>query len=171
MMGRILAIDPSGRGTGIADGCPGQDPFLETVVFATDPDRDGPVEIFGRASSYFLRRLQQTKPELIAIEQPLMLHNPMIVCGLYAIIIGQARAHGVRVLTVTVRTWRKFFLGRGTLPGAQAKAEALRVCKALRWKPPDHNSAEAAGIWLYACSQRAPKLAQQPEPLFTGVIR
>lgn len=164
--GVILAIDPSGRGTGIAEGKPGDKPILETAIFAND-DMDGPTEIFGRAAAYFTRRLTLTSAHVLAIETPLVVHNALIVVGIYGIIVGLARAHGMFVMPVTINTWRKFALGSGRLDGQTAKREAMKLCKQLKWQAVDHNSAEAACIFLWASSQRAPKIAQRPEPLFT----
>lgn len=167
-LGTILAIDPSGKGTGIAEGVPGGTPQLLTLRFHTD-ELDRPVEVFGRAASWLMYRFdRQPLPAVMAIEHPLVVHNPMIVCGLYALFTGMARAHGVRVLPVTIAEWRKFFLGRGKLDGPTAKREAMRICQALKWEAKDHNAAESAGIWLYACSLIAPKGVQRVEPLFTG---
>lgn len=45
-----------------------------------------------------------------------------------------------------IGSWRKHFLGRGNLPKALAKQEAIRVCEAFGWDTFDHNAAEACGI-------------------------
>jgi hypothetical protein len=167
MSGCILAIDPSGAGTGIAQGLPGQIPVLTTQKFATD-ETDTPVIIFGRAVWWFEHRLASHPFDVLAIEQPLVVHNPMIICGLYAIFTGMARAHHVRVMPVTIAVWRKYFLGHGNLPGREAKRRAMRLCKALKWNPEGHDSAEAGGIWLWACGQTSPSVTQRHEPLFAG---
>jgi hypothetical protein len=165
--GTILAIDPSGRGTGIAEGVPGSTPRLQTLRFATD-ELDGPVEIFGHAAAWFSQYLESHTLSVLAIEIPLMVHNPMIVAGLYAIFTGMARARGVRVMPVTIAEWRRYFLGRGRLDGATAKREAVRICRSLKWEAEDHNAAEAAGVWLWCCAQLSPSVAHRIEPLFTG---
>lgn len=167
MSGLILAIDPSGAGTGAALGLPGQIPTLSTHKFAHD-ETDTPVIIFGRATLWINRCLDGDRPVALAIEQPLVVHNPMIVCGLYAIFVGAARARGIRVMPVTIAVWRKYFLGHGNLDGRTAKARAQRLCKGLKWNAPDHNSAEAAGVWMWACGQLSPAIVQRHEPLFVG---
>lgn len=171
--GTILAIDPSSRGCGFAEGVPGFIPLLQTVKFHTD-ETDTEIEIFGRAADYLEKRLADQSPAVIAIERPLVVakgyhHDPTITLGLFGIFTGLAKARGIRVIPVSIVAWRAFFLGRGRgkLAGSTAKAEAIRICRALKWNPPDHNAAEAAGIFLYACSIVAPN-ATRPEPLFTG---
>jgi hypothetical protein len=170
---RILAIDPSSSGTGLADGCSGETPKLESVRFKRD-ELDTVEQVFGRASSYFSDRLQNSPPDLVAIERPLVIargyhHDPTLMIGIYAVITGLARARCIRVLPVAIAQWRKHFLGHGRLDTRAAKQQALSVCRALGWKAETHDCAEAAGIWLYACSTIAPMRAHRAEPLFTGV--
>lgn len=166
-VGTILAIDPSGRGTGVAEGVPGATPRLQTLRFA-DGDLDSPVEVFGHAAAWFSHYLTDHKPSVLAIEQPLVVHNPMIVCGLFAIFTGMARAHRIRVMPVTIQEWRKYFLGRGRIDGPTAKREAMRICRALGWGEANltHDMAEAAGIFAWASAVLAPARAQRIEPLF-----
>jgi hypothetical protein len=86
--------------------------------------------------------------------------------GLNDVFAAATRARGTPLIYVQVNVWRKFFLGSGNMRGADAKRAALEQCRRLKWLAPDHNAAEAAGIWLYACGQLAPKFAQRSEPLF-----
>lgn len=168
---RILAVDPAGRGVcGLALGDCGGAPELSSVRFFQD-ETDDHVMVFGRAADFFQRRLEEWRPNVVAIEQPLLLPNksPGALHGIFAIAAGQARVRGIAVLPVAVQSWRKHFLGAGKLDGDVAKRRALLICKGLGWKPQNVDEAESAGVWAYACAKAAPMLAQQCGPLFSGV--
>jgi hypothetical protein len=66
---------------------------------------------------------------------------------------GIARSRGLYVRHVTVSSWRKGVLGNGRMKGPVAKARMVELCKRLKWPSIDHNSSEAAGIWLWACGE------------------
>lgn len=170
----ILGVDAATR-TGLALGRPGERPDICTLNFRRDRT-DGPTDIFGRAITVMATRFRDRCPDLMAIEEPLpgfRSHNfdaTRIALGLYGIFTGIAKAKGVRVLPAPIGSWRKFFLGRGNLKGDKAKAECVRLCRQLGWEVPndDHNAAEAAGIFAWACAIEAPKVCVRPEPLFVA---
>jgi hypothetical protein len=163
----IMAIDPAARGCGIAHGAPGTTPQLRTVNFARDDTDTGPI-IFRRALEFFNDEfVKPGRPRVLAIEAPLPKFNPMILFGLYAVITATALHWHVRLLPVSVQSWRKHFLGSAKLDKEHAKAAAVRVCKQLKWDAPDHNAAEAAGIWDWACG-RERVASIHAGPLFRG---
>lgn len=171
---QILALDPATR-TGIAFGEPGRAPDICTVNFRRSRN-DDVEDIFGRAVAFAATRFRDRRPDVLAIEAPLPggksknASATVIALGLYGIFTGIARAKGVRVLPAPIGSWRKFFLGRGNLKGPAAKAECVALCRRLGWEVPgdDHNAAEAAGIWAWACAIETPRAAPRVEPLFAG---
>lgn len=157
-MTAILALDPSHL-TGVAYGVPGGTPILSVWKLRDDPD-DEPEEVFRRAATLLWRRLVLDPPVLMAIEVPVPPHmakgktqhkTSALMLGLYGLYVGIARARGVKVIPAPIRTWRKCAIGAGNLPGEQAKALMVKRCRQLGWEAPDHNAAEAGGIWLWAC--------------------
>jgi hypothetical protein len=158
--------------TGIALGHPGATPLLSTVNLARD--LDDPCDVFARALNWW--RTLGHVPDLLVIEAPVPpskawgetnFKTTHISLGLNAIFTGLATQQKIPVLSAPIAAWRKFFLGRGNMKGADAKLACVRLCRTLHWLAPDHNAAEAAGIWLWGCSQVAPKNVQRVEPLFT----
>lgn len=163
MPGAILALDPATL-TGVADGVPGGTPMLSVVRLRDDAD-DPPEELFRRAATWLWTRIATDPPALLAIERPVPPHQAkgftqakttVISMGLHGLYIGIARARGIKVVTAPISTWRKAVLGKGNLKGEQAKYLMMMRCKHLGWSAPDHNAAEAAGIWLWACGQFNP---------------
>ncbi len=170
----ILAIDPATR-TGLAEGAPGSVPRLTIKNFRGDPT-DAPEDIFQRVTFFFASRLRdEPLPTHVFIEAPVppsgivgaTNHNTtLITIGIYAIVVGIVRCKHIPIHRAPIGSWRKYFLGKGNLSGAEAKRRAAEVCRLLAWDAPDHNAAEAAGIWAWGCAQIAPELAPRIEPLF-----
>jgi hypothetical protein len=175
--GVVLALD-QGRKTGFALGEPGACPVLNTITLSREFDI--PADVFPRAVRWFDKIFVNAKPRPVAVivEQPIPPSNmwgatnfaaTTILLGLFAIFVGTARAHNVRVVEAPVRTWRKYFLGNGDLKREEAKLAASRLCRKLEWDAVDDNAAEAAGIWAWGCTQVAPsKIKRRVEPLFAG---
>jgi hypothetical protein len=166
----IVGVDPATL-TGLCWGRVGETPRLESRKFRVSP-LDKVEDLFGRAASFWGDMLARVEPDIAAIEAPVRVlvtsneDTTTLTRGLYAIFAGLARARSIRVLPAQISTWRKYFLGHGRLAGAVAKRECLRRCTLMGWTAPDHNAAEAAGIWLWACAMEHPQLAKRPEPLF-----
>lgn len=161
--GTILAIDQNTK-SGIAEGVPGSSPRLETINFRRDVT-DTPEDLYEAALFYFANRFRTDPPGLVAVERVVPPSaaqgntnhaTTLITLGIYAIIVGVVRCKSIPLRIVAVQSWRKSFLGNGRLPGDIAKREAVKLCQRLGWDAPDHNAAEAAGIWHHACAQAAP---------------
>lgn len=168
----IIALDPATT-TGLCEGRVGERPTLLTQRFRFGDDQDE--DLYGAATAFFATFLKTRKPDLVCIEAPIQAawgktnaQTTSITRGLYAIFTGIARAKGITVMRADIGTWRKFALGRGNMPGRQAKQASLRLCSQLGWRAETHDAAEAACIWIWACSRLAPKLAQRFEPLFVA---
>jgi len=166
--GAILALDAATR-TGVCEGAPGETPVLETVNFG----KGGPEapDLFGRAIVWITRRINDAASAerpicLIVIEGLVPQYDKTIQCGLWACLTGVAAVKQIPVIEAPIRTWRAFVLGSGKLNKLTAKARAINLTTQLGWDPKTHDAAEAGCIWLWGCSQVAPKLTHRFEPLF-----
>lgn len=175
--GVVLGLDPSMSATGFALGKP-KDRAPEIGVVKFSREHDPWPDFFGRVFRWYDIVLATHKPALVAIEMPMPTQarqgetNERAIAasyGMHAIFVGVAKAWKIEVLEVSVRTWRRYFLGMGNLPGERAKIAAMRLCRQLQWITEDHNGAEAAGIWSWGCAQVQPQNMRRVEPLFTGV--
>lgn len=161
--GPILAIDQNTK-SGIAEGLPGSAPRLETINFRRD-ETDTVEDLYEAALFYFAERFRADPPGLVAIERVVPPSaaqgntnhaTTLITLGIYAIVIGVVRCKSIPLRIIAVQSWRKSFLGNGKLKGDVAKREAVKLCSRLGWSAPDHNAAEAAGIWNHICALEAP---------------
>jgi Holliday junction resolvasome RuvABC endonuclease subunit len=96
-------------------------------------------------------------PSIVAIEAPLTIINStygarpaFVLMSLYGAAAGAAHSAGARVVDGHIGTWRKAFLGKGNLPGKEAKRLAMERCEKLGWKVENHDEADAAGLWAWA---------------------
>lgn len=156
LRGSVLAIDLA-KQTGTAEGRPGDVPRLQSLWFG-NAGNDHHV-FFGNLTAWMAAKLRDNPPDLIAIEEPVApsaafghtSHDTtMMTIGGFAIILGIIVCKQIPFETVRIATWRKHFIGRGNCPTKLAKQMALERCRLLGWDAPDHNAAEAAGIWDYA---------------------
>jgi hypothetical protein len=169
---RILALDLASR-TGIATGVAHETPVLSFVDFSRPGDSDA--DVFARAARWMGDWLQDHRPDIVVIEAPVPKYDKSLQQGIRGIVLGLAAIQGLRIIEVEVQTWRKYALGFGNYPGKVAKARCVELCQRLGWTLPiggkrtglpDHNSAEAAGIWLWACARVDPKNVIRHEPIF-----
>lgn len=128
------------------------------------PAGDTHAEIFRGFRLWFFRFLTERKIDRAAIEAPLIttltrkkpdgseepmtnLSTFLVLYGLRAIALETSlRVLGSPALEVNQATWRKAFLKNGRAK----KADAVALCKHLRWKVPNADAAEACGVawWL-----------------------
>jgi hypothetical protein len=153
---RILALDVATR-MGVAEGLPGETPQLYSIDFSR-PKGDT-VDIFAAATRWARKTFETLPPRKAYLEGLVPKYDKTVQCGLWAIIAGAAHVNGVPIEVVPVQTWRAFVLGNGKLPRREAKTRAIQICAQLGWRVRNDDEAEAACIWLYACSLQAPKLA------------
>lgn len=165
MSGEVLALDPATK-TGVAFGAPGERPQLWTENFGgEDTAWEG---VYANATFWLADFLRTRSPALFIIEQPVPPSavrgvtnhaTTMITIGLYGVFTGLVGCKKIRLTPVRIGMWRKHFLGVGNLKTEEAKRAALRRCRQLGWEAPDHNAAEAGGIWEWGCAQlRQPSL-------------
>jgi hypothetical protein len=174
--GAILALDVATH-TGVCDGVAGCTPRLSTINWR-HAKTDDVTAIYSRAVGWMATRLKDDPPALVVIERPVPPsaawgntnhQTTLITIGLFGVFCGIAACKGIEVLEAPISSWRKFALGSGKLKGSIAKQRAVELCQHLGWPAEDHNAAESAGIWLWACATRAPHLVHRPEPLFARV--
>ena len=165
-MPRILALDVATR-MGVAEGEPGLFPVLTTVKLGREGDDHA--DIFARAALWITRRMLDDPPDWVVSETPVGKFNSRLLMGLRGVMLGLVHAHRVKITEVPVATWRLYALGSGHLKKDVAKARAVALCARLGWgEGIDHNAAEAAGMWLWACAKVAPREVPRHEPLFIG---
>ena len=157
MQTRLLALDPASI-TGVADGYIGGTPTLTVWKLREDAD-DEAADIFRRAARLLWLRISLEKPDVMAIEMPVPPHSAkgytqyattLISIGLFGLFTGIAGAARIKVVPAHIATWRKAVHGKGNLKGPDAKRRMVGLCRQLKWEAPDHNAAEAAGIWMWA---------------------
>lgn len=186
--GVILALDAATH-TGVCEGAPGETPKLEVVNFGSRKHFFGAhdhFDIWGGVQMWMERRIEENADtraiELVVIEGLVPQYTPersspwaaaatgdkTLQAGIYATFGAVARNKRIPVLSAPIQSWRAFVFGDGKLKKPDAKARAKLLTRKLGWNPQDDNAAEAGCIWLWACSQVAPKKAHRFEPLFLG---
>jgi len=169
----ILALDLATT-TGFARGAPGSMPVCGFIDFA--PHGASENAVFGNAltwlSGYLLVHPRPTSIILEAMLPPEALKGATSratrdrLAGLHGIVRSVAHCRGVyEISTVSVQSVRQHFCGNRL-----AKKDAvLERCRILGWDvKANHNAADAAATWHFACSLIDPKLALQVTPLFYG---
>jgi hypothetical protein len=166
MADTILALDIATK-TGICEGALGSTPNIFSIDFrGQSQQRDPTIEdVFANAVKWANRTFGTFPPKLLVAEGLVPKYDKTIQCGLWAIITGIATVNKVPVREAPIQTWRAFVLGNGKLSKREAKTRAIAVCAQLGWKVRNDDEAEAACIWLHACSIEAPRLAPRL-PLF-----
>lgn len=171
--GPFLALDIASR-CGVAEGLPGERPRLFSVDFKKSAD-DEMEDICSRGVLWIAERLKVDHPALVIVEAPIPAaamngntnaNTTALAFGLLGAIAGCIRCKGIPVRRANIQRVRKHFIGRGNLPGDEAKRRVAQQCRALGWDAPNHDAADAAAVWSWACSQFAPAKAQRVEPLF-----
>lgn len=155
--GKILALDVATK-TGVAEGRPGEVPRLQTIDFR-GKKKDDLTALYGFATRWMAEKMRNDPPDLVVIEQPVPPSSAwghtnhdttLITIGLFGILCGIVHCKRIRLEIAPIATWRKHFLGKGNYPGQIAKKLAIERCQLLLWDAPDHNAAEAAGIFDWA---------------------
>lgn len=155
----VLALDIA-TNMGCAVGRSGSVPKAWSVNIGKAPDD----RRFSRLLQITAALLEEHKPDLVAIEAPVggSIKSDYLV-GLAACARGVCYNRGVRAEMCAISSVRKHFLGKHLtakhFPGkTQAaakmaiKMQVVQRCGLLRWNVEDHDAADAAGIWSYACA-------------------
>lgn len=174
---RVVALDIATR-TGIAVGDVGADPSAWSVDLGAGKSEDAR---FAKLLATVDKLIRAEAPDLVAIEAPIGgPHASALLIGFVAIARGVCAARGVPVKAITSASVRKHFLGHvPTVRGQSAKNKAaakkaikeqvMARCKLLGWDMPDHDAADAAACWDYACALESPAAALRSAPLLGRV--
>lgn len=161
---RVLSLDIATR-CGVAFGEAGAAPRAWSVDLgkgASDPAR------FAKSIGVARWACQKFEPDLVAVEAPVGgVKTSHLLVGMWACVLGECHRNGVSVVKADISSVRRHFLGKHLttkhfphLSAAHAKAEIKRSvmnrCRALGWDVEDHDAADAAAIWDYACATHHP---------------
>ena len=155
----VLALDVA-TNMGIAVGKSGGAPRAWSVNLGKAPDD----RRFSRLLQVVSALLEEHKPDLVAIEAPIGggMKSDYLV-GLAACARGVCFNRGVRAEVCAISSVRKHFLGKHLttkhFPGKTAAAAKLAIktqviarCGLLGWQVEDHDAADAAAIFDFACA-------------------
>lgn len=171
----VLALDVA-TNMGIAVGKSGGAPRAWSADLGKAPDE----RRFSRLLQVTAQLIADHKPDLVAIEAPIGggMKSDYLV-GLAACARGVCFNRGVRAEVCAISSVRKHFLGKHLttkhFPGkTQAaakmaiKTQVIARCGLLGWSVEDHDAADAAAIWDYACATYAGALSAPLGGLFHG---
>lgn len=175
-VGSILGLDFSKKSTGIAFGRPGERPVLSTVSFAKWEGAS-----LDEAASAIIRWLPELlgtyRPDMVVLEAALPPAasrdetSARLALGADFMIRGACHIRRVRFATVHRGTWTAFYLGKGNLKSAEAKARSLAVARGVGLEPRNADEADAAGIWFWACAEFAGHQVDEILPLIAAAQR
>lgn len=158
---KILALDVATR-MGCAFGRPSSAPATWTVGFDELREHDAR---FSKAIRFMQEMHKQLAPDLVAVEAAVGGRDAnAYLIGLVAVLRGAACNLGMRTVQYQIGSIRKHFLGRHftkadfphlseTAATKMIKGKVLQRCRALGWQISDHDQADAASLWDYACAQ------------------
>lgn len=180
--GVIIALDISGRATGVCAGCPGEKPRFETHRLFKEYDsyweagargvklisdlihepRTIGGELYGEGGAFKAGLVRVAWEGTVPHVPGRGSHATLIIgnatggiCGFAATKLGWDNVRPFDVSTV-----RAAFLGagKGRLPSEQAKREVMRACQQMGWEPSNFDEADAGAVWWIACRTWAPEL-------------
>lgn len=113
---------------------------------------------FLRFSTLIERLIFIKKPEVIAIERPIVrgYASTYWLCGVCAITEMEAASKKISVVKFGPTTIKKFVTGSGRA----TKEDMMKAIKKLKFKPEVHDEADAIGLHLYTQSQLTFKLEE-----------
>jgi hypothetical protein len=174
---KILALDVATK-MGAAFGRPSSSPVTWTVGFDDLREHDAR---FSKAIRFMQEMHKQLAPDLVAVEAAVGGRDAnAYLIGLVAVLRGAACNLGMRTVQYQIGSIRKHFLGRHftkadfphlseTAATKMIKGKVLQRCRALGWQINDHDQADAASLWSYACAiESRQHVAIDTGPLFDG---
>ena len=149
---RILALDISKTGTGVAIG-EATEPPRSFVASFTGATRG---HVGANYAKWLRDLLRVEKPAMVVFEAPLMRAAAKGSAESMRLLIGLAfqtevmcAIRGIAAHECHVASWRKHFLGHGY--PHDPKQAALNMCGLLGWDTGgSHDRAEACGVWTWA---------------------
>lgn len=175
----IMALDIA-TVTGWAKGRPGEVPDCGSLRFAKASASDNAV--FAGCLKWLSAELEpKPRPDILIVESMLPPEANVgktsrevrdRLAGLHGVVRAVAFMRGIyEIQEAGVGAVRGHFIHNPQLKRDAAKAEVMRVCKALRWPVDDHNAGDAAALWHFACSIVDPDQALMVSPLFNKALR
>lgn len=173
----LLALDVATT-TGFAWGPIDGVPKADCIRFGGKDPLDDDVWVAAlRWLHDFIKTLQ---PDVIALEAPIMSSSPaggsnprtqLRLVGLQAVLRTVVMVHMPRpAKLVHVQSARKFFIGHGNKPGAEAKQLVKRRCVDLGWiseEAATFDKCDAMCVWAKAAGDLSPVFAANFTPLMT----
>lgn len=172
--GGIIALDINSKSTGVAFGdADSPAPRCTTWLPGGCADDDALIRACAGLYNSITELSKIVHPSIIVIEAPLNIpdrdpNTGRALLSLAFVAATAAQNVGARPVLGHVATWRKHFIGRGNLPGKEAKAAAIERCRILKWQVKGHDEAEAAGLWCWGMSKYFRHWAPNGTPLFAG---
>lgn len=173
---RVLALDLAQHAIGwAADSdsvCPPR-----AGIYRTLADRRSRGQVLVEFSNWMDFFVVEHGIELIAYEQPILSTRKAVSSGEWVIWKGAllaiaevvAYSRGLPVDNAPVQTWRKHFLGTGR--PEHPKQATMERCRLLGWDVPNHDAADAAGLWAWAKARHDPRFRYEAAtPLFAATI-
>jgi hypothetical protein len=166
----ILALDLATT-CGWARGEPGSVPVCGAVRFGNaDSKADA---VFAEALVWFSNFLKaEPRIDMLMLESLLPMEAMKgetsratrdRLAGLHGVVRAVACARGIgEIAEVSVLSVRHHFCGMRN----SSKDDVLEKCRELGWPAQDHNAADAAATWSFACALVKPETALQVSPLF-----
>lgn len=148
---KILALDISQRGTGVAIGRGDDAPRSFSRGFTGQ----GRAAIGADFRAWLRDLLISEAPDLVAIEAPILWSGKgrvdimRLLTGLAFMAETVCHERGIKQVEIPINSWRKVFLGNGR--PAEPKEECLRMCRLVGWETGgDNDRADALGVWATA---------------------
>ncbi len=177
MQGKKIAALDIATTTGWSVAYPGTRPLMGVIRFCppgASHEEIGAAAI-GWASDFFAVH----QPDILVFEAPLPsshmrgrtnANTARVLMGLVMVIPAVAKLRQVPIIReADVQDVRGHFIGTRRMKSAEAKAATMRRVKQLGWADPDapldHNAADAAAVWDYACAVLFPKAHASGQPL------
>ena len=173
---RIIALDIA-TSTGVAIGNSGDAPVCRSEDLGKGQSEDVRLS---RALALTDQLVRLYEPDLIAVEAAIGGREAsQYLVGLVACVRACATNRGVPVETYHLASIRKHFLGKALgvrdFPGmSKAKAKmaikqkVMDRCRLLGWEVPDHDAADAAALWDYACAKHGAQTAPSGKLFHAG---
>lgn len=182
---RILAIDCATH-FGWAFGSPGEKPVSGSRYFTKSGEAPSGGSIsngakFWNAICYAREAVEEFKPTVIYCEAPIAPNAKSgqtqtstfeVLYGLPAALRGAFYGFGChRWEWAFPSSVRKKFIGKGGLPGDEAKPIVWRKCLNLGWISPSdddlsHDRTDALAVWYFGCLSEDPQGSQPIDDLF-----
>lgn len=128
-------------------------------------------DVWFEALKWLIDQMNVLGPDVVAIEAPIMSASThggsntktlMRLIGLQAVLRTVVRAKKPNLARlIHVQSARKFFIGHGNLPGAQAKLRIKERCIQLGWADADtgFDTTDAMCVWAKAAGELDPAFA------------